>query len=429
MQPKRCTFRMKGICELSSNTNEEIYVGIDVGTTKVATVIGLKEPNSPGLSVIGVGRAKNSGVFKGTVKDIEETVTAIITSIEEAERMAGNNIRQVTLGLNGSGIATAHANGVVAVSRADQQVTITDVNRAIDQAKATALPPSNREVITILPRHFKLDDHEITKDPVGMKGIKLEAQTLVISGVTQAIKNLDNVVRQAGVAVEGRVLNPLAAAKSVLTKQQKELGCVVVDIGGGTTTLAVFEEGELIHLAVIPVGSASITNDLAIGLRTSIEIAEKIKLKHGFAPGTKKIEKGDTFKVDELEESDNEVSIKEFAFILDARLDEIFALVAAELGRIGKQDKLPGGAILTGGGANLAGIESYAKEKLKLPTTKGRAQETAGLVDKVADPGMAVAVGLMLMSASGEQAGFKGANESIGKAVDKLRLIFKKFLP
>jgi cell division protein FtsA len=262
---------------VAAQGQEDIFIGLDIGSTKVCCIVGLQEESAAHPSIIGVGMAPVSGLRKGEVIDIEETVSSITAAVDEAERISGVPIDRATINLDGAHVASMNSTGVIAVGRADQEITVEDVRRAEEAASAVQLPP-NREIIQIFPRSFTVDGQTNIKDPVGMNGVRLEVETHIVTGAAPAIKNLHRSIYQAGIDIEGQVLVPLAAARAVLTKKQMELGCALVDIGGGTTGIAIYEEGEILYSSVLPVGASHITNDIAIGLRTDIEVAEKIKL-------------------------------------------------------------------------------------------------------------------------------------------------------
>jgi cell division protein FtsA len=414
---------------VANRQNDNIFIGLDVGSTKVSCIVGMQEDEASHVSVIGVGVAPAEGMRKGVVVDVEETVSSITAAVDEAERISGVPIDRATVGIDGAHVASQNSAGLIAVGRVNQEITAEDVRRAEEAAIAVQLPP-NREIIQMFPRSFNVDDQTNIKDPVGMNGVRLEVEAHIITGATPAIKNLQRAIYQAGIDIEGQVMVPLAAARAVLSKKQLELGVVLVDIGGGTTGLAVYEEGEVLYSSVLPVGAAHITNDIAIGLRTDIEIAEKIKRKYVKAhsaktSGTEKLH------IEELG-ADGMIARRDLNNIVDARLEEIFQMIRAELKRIGKDGMLPGGVVLTGGGAKLAGIEEVAKQGLALPVTIGQPSGLSGLVDKVNDPAFAAPVGLMLenMTYAGTgTVGGGGANDRLGDTVNRIRKTLRNFLP
>ena len=261
-------------------SKDNTLVGIDIGTTKVAVTVGRVDEGL--INIIGFSRVPNAGMRKGIITDTEDTISALTSALEEAERISGMPIQSANISIGGSHIMSTLSKGVVAVSRADGEISASDVNRVMEAAQTVALPP-NREIIHVVPKYFIIDGQEGISDPIGMSGIRLEVEAVVVSGASSAIKNLVKSLQQVNIAIEGMVFAPIAAAHVLTNKKQKDLGLAVVDIGGGTTSLAVFENGDLLHCAVLPVGSINITNDLAIGLRTSLEVAEKIKLNYGSA--------------------------------------------------------------------------------------------------------------------------------------------------
>ena len=373
-----------------------IIVGLDVGTSRVRTVvasIGTKEEAKP--RIIGIGESVSFGMRKGMVVDIEEMTKSIRKSIEQAERMIGESIERVYVAVGGSHIKARSSKGVAAVSRADNnEFTEGDIVRAITNASAVSLGP-NKEILDIIPQEFNIDGQGGIQDPRGMNGIRLEVDTLIIEGQAQYLKNLRKCLTLNRVETESLVLNVLAASEAVLSKKHKELGVLVLDLGAGTTGMAIYEEGKLLDVQILPVGSAHITNDIAIGLQTSPEVAERIKIAYGTCL-PEEISKKDIIDLSKIDETEEGVaSRKEMARIIQARIDEIFELVNRELRRIGKERKLPAGVILIGGGAKIPGIIDLAKDKLRLNVQIGYPQDIDGLVDKVDDPSFATVVGLI----------------------------------
>ncbi len=374
---------------------DNLIVGLDVGTSKVRTIIAsIKSREDSRPKIIGVGESSSAGMRKGMVVDIEEVTKSIKRSVDNAERVSGTTIDKVFVSIGGSHIRSRVNKGVAAVSRADEEFTQEDVLRAIDNASILYLDP-NREIIHILPREFSIDGQTGIQDPRGMSGFKLEVDALIVEGLSPYIKNLRKCVNNAGLEVQGLVLDVLVASQAVLTKKQKELGVLVLDFGAGTVGMAVYEEGKLLHLNVIPVGSGHITNDIAIGLRTSIETAEKVKLAYGccLPEGVNKKDTVDLSKIDEKEEGI--VSRREISRIVEARIDEIFSLVNKELKKINRERLLPAGVVITGGGAKTPELVDLAKEKLKLPVQIGFPQGVDGLVEKIDEPTFATAIGLI----------------------------------
>jgi cell division protein FtsA len=411
---------------VAAKPTEEIYIGLDIGSTKVCCIVGLHEEGAALPSVIGVGTAPTTGMRKGVVVDVEETVSSITAAVDEAERISGIAIDRATISIDGAHVASQNSKGVIAVGRADQEISVDDLVRVEEAATAIQLPP-NREIIQVFPRSYSVDGQENIKDPVGMHGVRLEVESHIITGSVPAIKNLDRSIHQAGILVQGQVLVPLASARAVLTKRQKELGVALVDIGGGTTGVAVYEEGDILYSSVIPVGAGHITNDLAIGLKTSIDVAEKIKLKYVRAH-MGKANQSEKLQIEELQGEDVLVTRKELQKIAGARLDEIFQLVKAELKKVGKDVMLPGGIVLTGGGAKMPGIEDLAKERLQLSAVVGKPEGFTGIVDRISDPAYSAPIGLMLENMShGREELAPGAG--IGQTVDKIKKTLRNLLP
>ena len=369
-------------------------MGLDVGTTKVAVCVGAVQEGL--VHIIGSALVPNSGLRKGIIVDIEETVSALSAALEEAERLAGVPLTSATVSVGGAHTTISTSKGVIAVSRADGEIQASDMERVLDAARAVAIP-ANREVLHVIPRSYSVDGQEGIKDPTGMKGIRLEVETLLITCSSAAIKNLSRSVFQAGLEVNEMVFSPLATSHLLLTKKQKEIGVVLVDIGAGTTSMIVFEEGDIVTAEVFPVGSMHITNDIAIGLRTSLETAEVIKTKYGHALAAKvrETEQIDLTKIDEREK--HKAQRQFVAEIIEARLNEILGMVKDALKAAGRDGMLPAGAILTGGGSQIEGLAEMAKAALMLPVQIGTPTiQLSGMVDKLDDPQYTTAAGLML---------------------------------
>jgi cell division protein FtsA len=409
--------------------DSNISVGIDIGNTKVVTCVGKIENGS--IDIIGVGKSENQGIRKGVIVDIEETVSAISASLNEAERMAGFAITSATLGISGPFIESEQSRGVIAVSRQDGEIVAEDMMRVNEAARAIPSRP-NREVLHVLPMNFIIDGNEIVKDPIGMTGIRLEVISNIISASSNAVKSLLRSVEQAGIANTELVFSPLAAAKVLLTKRQMDIGVMLIDIGAATTSYAVYEEGELITCGVVPVGSMHITNDIAIGLRTNIDLAEIIKTKYGYALPDKIGEKEelDLSKIDKNE--DGKVSLRYVAEIIEARLNEIFSLIKDNLTRLDCNVALPAGVIITGGGSKIEGIIEMTKETMRLPAAYGKPSvEISGLIDKLDDPIYSTSIGLMYWGKDNGNAPstLNFDIPGINKIVGKFKSAFKNFIP
>lgn len=418
-------------------SKKDIICAIDIGSSNIRTIIAQVVSAEEKPRIVGVGTAPSLGVRRGVIVDLEETVKSINDSVEQAERTAGLNIDQAIISIGGSHIFSQYSKGVIAIGRADGEVTEDDINRVISAAQAISVPP-NREILHIIPRDYSLDDQKNIKDPLGMTGVRLEVDAMIVEGSSPFIRNLTKCTEQAGISVDSLVISPLAASKAVLSKRQKELGVVLIDIGGGTTSIAVFEEDDLLHVAAVPVGGNHITNDVAIGLRTSIEVAEKVKLEYGNALPNEigKKENINLASIDPNEEG--MVSRQHVAEIIEARLEEIFSLVNKELKAIKKDKLLPGGAVLVGGTAKLPGAVDLAKNCLGLPAQTGFPFPLGGLVDKVDEPSFATGVGLVMWSAenreSGKKSGLGGRiagniSVPVGETMTSIKKWMGKFLP
>ncbi|NTV40875.1 MAG: cell division protein FtsA [Candidatus Moranbacteria bacterium] len=414
-----------------------VIAGIDIGTSSVRAVIAQQFKGDENLRIIGVGTSFSNGIRRGVITDVEDISKTINEAVDNAERMAGVPIRSAILNIGGCNIEFADSKGVIAIGRADGEVSEDDINRVIAESQMIQLP-MNKEIVHVIARKYRLDDQDNIKDPLGMKGVRLEVDALVIESSSTQVKNINKASNQAGIEIDDLVLEPLAAAGAVLTKKQKELGVVLINIGGGTTSLVVYEEGDLLHSSILPVGAGHITNDIAIGLRTSIEVAEKIKLEYGsaLAGGVSKEDGIDLSKIDSRE--DGIVSRYHVAEIIEARLEEIFSLVQAELKSIGKAGLLPSGAVLVGGGSKMVNINELAKDVLGLPIQTGFPIGFGGILDKVDDPAFATVAGLVLwgQNQTGERResqgninGFNFFSKTFGAIMDKIRDMFKKFLP
>lgn len=415
--------------------NRDIFVGLDIGTSSINTVVAKVEAAQGELrpQIIGVGSSRSNGLRKGIVTDIDEVVSSLKKSIEEAERVSGAKIDSAYVSIGGSHIESLSSRGVVAVSRADGEISNEDVGRVIAASEAISLP-LNREILHVIPRSFTVDSETGIKNPVGMNGVRLEVDTLIINGSTPFVKNLIKCVNEAGINIDGLVLNILASAMAILDKRQKDLGVVCLDIGGGTSSMVVYEEGELLDVKVLPVGASHVTNDLAIGLRTAIDIAEKVKVEYGSCLPDE-INKKETIDLTKFGlEEDGLASRKEIAEIIEARILEILGLTTKELKRIGRDRLLPSGVITLGGGAKLPGLVDLAKRELKLPAQVGFPADLDGITDRVDDPGFATAVGLVLWGIDSKLNGNSIRTPiplvpSMGNTINKMKKWFKSFMP
>lgn len=401
-------------------------VGIDVGTTEIRCVVGHVDSATGTPTIVGVGHAPNSGMRKGEVADLSGPGKAIDASLLEAERMSGYQVNRAAMSVNGVHIVSTKADGMIAVGTADQEVSHDDLDRLDDVATIGKIPP-NRTVLQLVPFSYTLDGQSGIKDPIGMTGTRLEISANVISAMSQPLNNLKKASEMATVTADATVPSVVAAAKAVLTEQQKENGVAVIDIGGSTTGVAVLEEGDLQYVGVIPMGGINITRDLAIGLKTDPEIAEKVKLQHAVA-GVGRESKEVSVKHDKETLSFDTTDIDE---IVEARLEEIFELVNKELKKAGRAGQLPSGAVLVGGTSNLKGIAEFAKAKLLMATRVGKATGFGGVADNIDKPEYAAAVGLMLIDAEGVDAPVghsKGSTAPhLKNAGGKLKDLFARF--
>lgn len=376
-----------------------ITAAIDIGSSKIATLIAQVPVSVEGdepINIVGVSQVTSTGVKKGQIVDIEEAVEATIASVESAERMAGYNLSSAFVNIGGAHVSSQNSKGVVAVSNPEGEIGPDDLDRVIDAARAVSLP-SSREVIHVLPREYVVDGESGVKDPVGMSGVRLEVETHLITASATAVKNLTKCMSEVGVDVADLVYSGLAAAQSTLTDTEKELGAVCIDIGGGTTSIAAFTDGALSHSSVIPVGAKNVTNDLAIGLRVSLESAEKIKVALSDDSRKKSSNEGDQVNLEKLGIEDGKKVSKRTVVegIIRPRLNEIFSMVRIELDKAGLASRVPSGAILTGGGALTVGAVDSAKRTLALPVRVGIPQDITGLIDDIMDPSFAAAIGLL----------------------------------
>lgn len=376
-----------------NNQNQEYFIGLDIGTSMVRCVVGMFDPNgSNAPSIIGHGQAMNQGMRRGAVVHVDEVAESIVKAVTEAERISGKSIKRATVNVNGSHVSGIDSEGVIAISAANREITIDDRLRVEEAATIVSLPP-NREIVQFFAKNYSLDGQRNIKDPVGMHGVRLEVDAHIVTASSPNLRNLDMALDKAQVGISHHTVSGLAAAEAVLTRQQKEAGTALIDIGAGTTNLIVFEDGEVQYVAVIPMGGQHITNDLAIGLKTDLDVAEQVKLQHAnLKEGSRKsdvsMKIGDKTHVFETEQ---------IAIIIEARVEELLEYVDNELKKIKRSRKLPGGIVITGGSSKLPGLDEFARAKLQLPARIGKLQNIGGLVDTVEDPAFTTVVGLMML--------------------------------
>ncbi|HSE91793.1 MAG TPA: cell division protein FtsA [Methylomirabilota bacterium] len=375
----------------------DLVVGLDVGTTKTCCVIA--EPASGGgLDVVGVGAAPSRGLRKGVVVNIESTVEAIKHAVAEAEQMAGAEVSGVYAGVAGGHIRGVNSRGVVAVSGKDREVSAADVERAIDAARAINLP-QDREIVHVLPQTFVVDEQDGIREPVGMTGVRLEVEVHVVTGAITSVQNVVRSVNRAGLTVHDIVLEPLASAEAVLYPEERELGVVLIDIGGGTTDVAFFRDGAIWHTAILPLGGDHVTNDIAVGLRAPVAEAEDLKRRYGCAL-TALVSPEETVEVASVGgRKPRQLSRQILSEIVQPRMEEILTLVARELAKAGVQDAATAGVVVTGGTAIMEGVPELAEAVFDLPVRRGVPETIGGLADVVKSPVYATGVGLALYGA------------------------------
>lgn len=434
--------------------SKRIVAGIDIGTSKISTIIA-SVPEVGLVNILGVASNNSKGIRKGQIVDIEDATNSIIESLEAAERMAGYSISSAFFSVGGAHIGSQNSHGVVAVAEPQKEINSDDVKRAVEAARAISLP-STREILHVVPREFIVDSQEGIKDPVGMTGVRLEVNTHLITVGSTGLRNLEKCASLVGIDVDGFVFNGLASASAVLTETEKELGVVLVDLGAGTMDICIYLDGALAYSSVLPIGARNITNDLAIGLRISLESAEKIKLllnqkrSQPTLPEAQEVQKKNKFKDDAedhidlvslyLPEGLTKVSRKTLIDgIIKPRLNEIFTMVALEIKKSGFGGMTPAGLVISGGGAETMGIVESAKHNLAMQVRVGVPSNISGLIDEIVSPSFASAVGLVLYGArTGITTREKFSLGKLSKYVDKVPVqgavkkvvdLVKSFLP
>ena len=367
---------------MGKKTDRNLIIGLDIGTSKVAAIVG-ETNEEQGTDVIGIGKSVSRGLKKGVVVNLESTVHSIQRAIEEAELMAGCQIHSVYAGIAGSHINSLNSHGIVAIK--EKEVTQFDVDRVIDSARAVAIP-SDQKILHILPQEYIIDGQEGIKEPVGMSGIRLEARVHMVTGAVSAAQNIIKCIRRCGLDVDDIILEQLASSAAVLTDDEKELGVCLIDIGGGTSDIAVFTEGAIRHTAVIPIAGDQVTNDIAVALRTPTKNAEEIKIKHACAL-TQLADLNDTIDVASIgDRPPRRISRQNLAEIVEPRYEELMMLVQAELRRSGFEDLIAAGIVLTGGSSAIEGLIELAEEIFHMPVRLGVPKNIKGLSDVVDNP-------------------------------------------
>ena len=409
-----------------SMNEKNVIVGLDVGTTKVCTIVGVQGPDQE-LEIIGIGTHPSYGLKKGSVVNIDKTIKSIQCSIEEAKLMAGVSFNPGTIGIAGSHIYSFNSSGVVAVKGAE--ITQEDVDRVLEAAKAVVIP-SDREILHVIPAEFRVDNTSGIKNPIGMCGVRLEVHVHVVTGSISLIQNLVKCVEQTGIETEAITLQPIASSRSVLSPEEKEMGVVLVDIGGGTTDIAVWREGSLIHSQIIPVGGNHFTNDLAVALKIPHAEAERIKINHGCVL-VEQLNQSAHITVQGLSGTKSrEVGLTEIANVLGARAEELFQIIDEIIKEKGLSEEITGGYVLTGGGAMINSLPELAEYILERPTKIGYPAAFGGMTNIMQNPKFSTVLGL-LMESNKRNVGLvsheSGQNtDLIAKLSDSLKSVFKE---
>jgi len=405
--------------------SNELIAGLDIGTTKIGVIIAEKDKNNE-IKILGVGKSPSDGLRKGVVVNLEKTVRSIEKAIEDAELMAGTEINEVYAGIAGDHIRSLNSRGIVAVSRDDNEISKDDVRRSIDAAKAIALP-MDREIIHIIPQEFIVDDQDGIKDPVGMFGVRLEVDAHIVTGAVTSAQNIYKSVQRAQLKVRDIVLEPLASSYAVLDEDEKELGVCLLDIGGGTTDIAIFFEGSIRHTGVIGLGGNSITNDVALGLRTPVEQAEKIKIDHGCC-FQELVDEGETVQVPGVGgRSAREVSKSVLTSIIQPRMEEIYSLALREIKRSDYLDLLTTGVVITGGSSYLPGAIELAEQVFDMPVKIGIPTGLSGLISSASHPMFATGVGLVIYGVKHEDQNPELFNGDDSKVFEKILARMKRW--
>lgn len=402
---------------------EDILLGLDIGTTKICALVG--EVKAGQLRIIGMGIQPSRGMRKGMVIDVSEASIAIAQAIEAAERTSGYDLSQALVSMAGEHIGCVNNKGVVALGRNGTGVTAQDIEHALDVAQAIPLP-HNRQIVHMIPRQYMVDDQKDVRNPIGMHGFRLEVEAHLVTAAEPALKNLSQCVGNVGVRAEELVLNALASAEAVLEPAEREMGVIIADIGGGTTDLALYMEGNVWHTKVLPVGGYHITNDIAIGMRAPYEIADRVKIRYGDCR-PQEIDADMTFTVDAFNET-IQVGRQELAHVIEARVDEIFQLILQEIRESGYDGLLPAGIVLTGGTAQLRGITHIAERVLNVPARVAGPKSVEGMVDPLSSPAYATAVGLLRWAMNGHNA-YRPRHRMPGVWGQRVKGVFKALLP
>lgn len=401
-------------------SRKEYIAGLDIGTTKTCCVLADVDLDNGTVDIIGVGLTPSDGVRRGVVVNLDATTEAIRSAVDKAQRMAGDvTVRSVVVGVTGEHISSLNSRGVIAITSPSREISESDVERVVDASRVIVLPPE-REIIHSIPRGFIVDGQDGIKDPVGMSGSRLEVETHIVTGSSTFLDNVVKCIQRAGLAIESTVLEPIATSESAVMPAEKDLGVALIDIGGGTTDVAIFTGGEIYYTAVLPVGGNYVTKDIAVGLRAAQDEAEKVKIEHGCAM-VDMVENEEAFSITSLgADEPRELPREILARIIEPRMQEIFQMVREQITRSGYLEMLPAGAVVTGGGAQLPGTVQLAEKMLNMPVRLGLPRNIGGLHDTVHSPIYTTAVGLILHAAKQhpEMRETDGSDSLIGRIKD-----------
>jgi cell division protein FtsA len=402
-------------------TNTPHFVGVDVGTSAVRVVVGVVDADGK-PEIIGYSSAENTGMRRGVVAHADEVALAINASLQDAERLSGRHITAATININGAHVEGFNSRGVIAISAANREITLDDRMR-VEEAAAVMQLPANREIIQVFPKAYRLDGQGNIKDPIGMQGVRLEVDTHIVTASTPHLRLLESALEKANLGMKHRTVSSLASAEAVLTRQQREAGTAVVDIGAGTTNIVIVEDGEVQHVAIIPVGGTHVTNDLAICLKTDLDIAEKVKTEH--ADLTKPTRSTASVMINKVQHT---FIADDVHMVVEARIEELFELIDKEFKKVGKSRKLPGGVVFTGGSAHIKGLAEFAKDKLELPARIGKIADIGGGLSDIADDiSFATPIGLMLLDMLLDGQHPSGHPNNYPGMVENISSLFKRF--
>lgn len=410
---------------MANNSNEQMIVGLDIGTSKVVAIVGVAGPDGQ-LEIVGTGMHPSSGLKKGVVVNIESTVAAIERAVQEVELMAGCQIHSVYAGIAGNHIRSLNSHGIVAIR--DREVHRLDIERVIDAARAVAIP-ADQEILHVLPQEYIIDNQEGVREPLGMSGVRLEAKVHLVTGAANAAQNIKKCIRRCGLEVDDVILEQLASSYAVLTEDEKQLGVCMVDLGGGTTDIAIFTDGAIRHTGVIPIAGDQVTNDIAMALRTPTANAEELKIKYACALA-KLARPEETIKVPSVgDRPPRDLSRQALAEVVEPRYDELFTLVQAELRRSGFEELIAAGIVLTGGTAKMEGAVELAEEIFHMPVRLGCPQNIQGLSDIVNNPIYSTGVGLLLYGLEQQREGGRAQQSEKGEGfISRIKAWFKEHL-